>query len=103
MLTEHLSHLDYLSDAIQRVSAELDQRLTQAELTVTLLDTIPGISRHIAQVILAELGPDVSRFPDPRHLASWAGLCPGNNQSAGKRYSGRTRKGSPYLRQTLVE
>jgi hypothetical protein len=98
-----LSHLDYLTDAIERVGAELDRRLADTEFTTTLLDTIPGVSRHIAQVILAELGPDVSRFPDARHLASWAGLCPGNNESAGKRYSGRTRKGSPYLRQTLVE
>ena len=103
MLTEHLSHLDYLSEAIERVNAELEARLAEAEAVVTLLDTIPGISRHIAQVIVAELGADVDRFPSPRHLASWAGLCPGNNESAGKRYSGRTRKGSPYLRQTLVE
>lgn len=103
MLTEHLSHLDYLSEAIERVNAELEARLAEAEGVVTLLDTIPGISRHIAQVIVAELGADVDRFPSPRHLASWAGLCPGNNESAGKRYSGRTRKGSPYLRQTLVE
>ena len=103
MLTEHLSHLDYLSEAIGRVNAELEARLVEAEGVVTLLDTIPGISRHIAQVIVAELGPDVDRFPSPRHLASWAGLCPGNNESAGERYSGRTRKGSPYLRQTLVE
>jgi len=103
MLTEHLSHLDYLSEAIERVNAELEARLAEAEGVVALLDTIPGISRHIAQVIVAELGADVDRFPSPRHLASWAGLCPGNNESAGKRYSGRTRKGSPYLRQTLVE
>jgi len=103
MLTEHLSHLDYLSEAIDRVSGELDRRLTEAEQVIILLDTIPGISRHIAQVILAELGPEVSRFDSPGHLASWAGLCPGNNESAGKRYSGRTRKGSPYLRQTLIE
>lgn len=103
MLTEHLSHLDYLSEAIERVSAELDRRLAEAEQIVILLDTIPGISRHIAHVILAELGSDVTRFASPRQLASWAGLCPGNNESAGKRYSGRTRKGSPYLRQTLVE
>jgi transposase len=103
MLTEHLSHLDYLSEAIERVNAELEVRLAEAEAVVTLLDTIPRISRHIAQVIVAELGADVDRFPSPRHLASWAGLCPGNNESAGKRYRGRTRKGSPYLRQTLVE
>jgi transposase len=70
---------------------------------MAFLYSLNAYSRSIAQVIVAELVPDVDRFPSPRHLASWAGLCPGNNESAGKRYSGRTRKGSPYLRQTLVE
>jgi transposase len=63
--------------AIERVNAELERRLADAEAVVTLLDTIPGISRSIAQVIVAEVGPDVDRFPSPRHLAAWAGLCPG--------------------------
>jgi hypothetical protein len=67
------------------------------------LSTIPGIKRRLAEVILAEIGPDMSRFPDARHLASWAGMCPGNNESGGKRLSGKTRKGSPWLRSALVE
>ena len=103
MLTEHLAHLDYLTEAIERVETEIEQRLHSVTLEVALLDSIPGISQQIAQVILAEIGTDVTRFPSARHLASWAGLCPGNNESAGKRYSGKTRKGSPYLRTALVE
>jgi transposase len=103
MLTEHLAHLDYLSAAIERVTTEIEQRLKPVQAEVTFLDTIPGISQQIAHVVLAEIGTDLTRFPSARHLASWAGLCPGNNESAGKRYSGKTRKGSPYLRHALVE
>ncbi len=70
---------------------------------IALLDTIPGVSRRVAEVLLAEIGADMSRFPTAQHLASWTGLCPGNHQSAGKNKTGRTRKGSRWLRQTLVE
>ena len=70
---------------------------------VALLDTIPGINQRAAEGILAEIGTDMSRFPDAAHLASWAGMCPGNNESAGKRLSGKTRRGSPWLRKLLVE
>ena len=73
------------------------------EEAVPVLDSIPGINRRIAEAILAEIGTDMSRFPTARHLASWAGMSPGNHQSAGKRLSGRTRKGNPALRQHLVE
>lgn len=73
------------------------------EEAVCLLDTIPGINRRAAQGILAEIGTDMSRFPASRYLASWAGMCPGNHESAGKRLSGKTRKGSPWLRKFLVE
>jgi transposase len=65
--------------------------------------TIPGVSRRTAEVIVAEIGPDMSRFPTAAHLASWAGVCPGNHESAGKHGSGRTRKGSKWLRVALVE
>ena len=67
------------------------------------LDTIPGVGRRTAEVLVAELGLDLARFPTARHLASWAGLCPGNHESAGKRASGRTRKGNRALRAALVE
>lgn len=70
---------------------------------VQLLDSIPGINPRAAQSILAEIGTDMQRFPSSRHLASWAGMCSGNQESGGKRLSGKTRKGSPWLRQLLVE
>jgi transposase len=67
------------------------------------LDTIPGVGRGTAEIIIAEVGADVQRFASPGHLASWAGLCPGHDESAGKRRSGKTRKGNPWLRGALVE
>ncbi|GAC1479888.1 MAG: hypothetical protein NVS2B12_34820 [Ktedonobacteraceae bacterium] len=73
------------------------------EQAVVLLCSIPGISRQAAQGILAEIGIDMSRFATAGHLASWAGMCPGNHESAGKRLSGKTRKGSPWLRRLLVQ
>src|SRR3954465_12157708 len=70
---------------------------------MTVLLSIPGVQRRTAEVVVAEIGTDMTRFPTSRHLASWAGLCPGNNESAGKRKHGRTTKGSPWLRTALVE
>jgi transposase len=70
---------------------------------VQLLDTISGVGETVAQIIVAEIGVDMERFPTARHLASWAGMCPGNNESAGKRKSGKTTKGSRYLRAALVQ
>ncbi len=67
------------------------------------MDAIPGIGRYVAEALIAEIGTDMSRFPTARHLASWAGMCPGNRESAGKRQSGKTRKGSPWLRTLLVQ
>lgn len=103
MLTEHLSHIEYLDESIARFTAEVNERLSSAEEEIILLDTIPGISHRAAEVILAEIGRDMSRFPTAKHLASWAGICPGNYESAGKRKSGKTRKGSRWLRQLLIE
>src|ERR1043165_2987498 len=65
--------------------------------------SVPGINERVAQVLVAEIGTDMSRFPSAHHLASWAGVCPGNNESGGKRKSGRTRKANPWLRTALVE
>jgi transposase len=70
---------------------------------VALLDTIPGINQRIAEILIAEIGVDMRRFPSAGHLASWVGICPGNHQSAGKQLSGKTRKGDRWLRQALIE
>lgn len=103
VLGEHLSYLDYLDEAIDRISVEIETRMAQHGPEVDLLDSIPGISPRTASLLLAEVGSDMTRFPSARHLASWAGICPGNNESAGKRYNGQTRKGNKWLRQALME
>ncbi len=103
LLAQQLAHLDYLDEAIARVSAEVAERLRPFAAAIERLDTIPGVGRRTAEILLAEIGPDMGRFPTAAHLASWAGMCPGHDESAGKRRSGKTRKGSPWLRQALVE
>jgi transposase len=103
LIAEHLSQIEYLEEAIQRISQELEERFRPFEDDLKFLDSIPGIGRQIAEVMLAEMGWDMSRFPSDKHLASWAGMCPGNNESAGKRRNGKTRKGSRWLRQALIE
>ncbi len=103
MIREHLAHIAYLDEAIGRLSREIAERLRPFEETLVRLQTIPGVGRRMGEILLAEVGTDLSRFPTHRHLASWAGLCPGNHESAGKQRSGRTRKGSPWLRSALVE
>lgn len=131
LLTELLAQADTLDEAITRVgneiatwmrevsseqgqdkpqasspepAVEIDAKppLTWAQ-AIVLLCSIPGISQRAAEGILAEIGLDMTRFPSAGHLSSWAGMCPGNHESAGKRLSGKTRKGSPYLRKLLVE
>jgi transposase len=103
VIAELLAHVDYLDEAIARVSQEVGERLRPFEAEIARLDTIPGVNRRVAEDLLAEIGTDMSRFASARHLASWAGMCPGNNESGGKRKSGQTRHGSPWLRQTLIE
>lgn len=103
LLAEHLSFMEALDEAIARVSEEIDQRLTAEQEAIALLDTIPGVGQRAAEILIAEIGTAMSRFPSAKHLASWAGMCPGNHESAGKRLSGKTRKGSRWLRQILVE
>ncbi len=94
LVAQILAHIDYLDETIATLSARIQQVIAPYATKVALLDTIPGIDRRAADVIVAEIGPDMGQFPTAAHLASWAGVCPGNNQSAGKHYSGRTRKGS---------
>jgi transposase len=102
MLTGLLDKLDGLDAEVTRMDLELRQRLADNEDLLDRLATIPGVDRVVAQAVLAEVG-DLSAFPDAAHLASWAGLCPGNAESAGKRFSGRTRKGNRYLRRILTQ
>ncbi len=98
-----LTHVDYLNEAITTVSEEIGARLAPFEAHLTRLDTVHGIARRTAEVIIAEIGVDMTVFPSEHHLASWAGMCPGNNESAGKHKSGKTRKGDRWLRTALVE
>ena len=102
LVSQILAHVDYLDEAIGVVSGRLDE-VVLFQPAITVLLSIPGIQRRTAEVVIAEIGTDMSRFPTSRHLASWAGLSPGNNESAGKRKHGRTTKGSPWLRTALVE
>jgi transposase len=98
-----LAHLDFLEAQIGRLSDAIEERLAPFEAAVELLCTIPGVQRRSAQNILAEIGTDMSVFPSARHLASWAGQCPGNDRSAGKQRSGHTRKGSKWLNDALKD
>jgi transposase len=131
MLLTHLTHIDFLDEQITQFSEEIHQRthpeppaspppaeesapppeapaggalppLSRAD-AVALLDTIPGIDQRLAEVIVAEVGTDMSRFPSADHLAAWAGVAPGSHESAGKQYSGRTTPGNRALRKGLVQ
>jgi transposase len=103
LIAEHLAQLDSLEASIARVSTEIAERLRPLQETIARLDTIPGIGCYLAEALVAEIGTDMTRFASAAHLASWAGMCPGNNESAGKRRSGKTRKGNPWLRALLVQ
>jgi transposase len=98
-----LAHVDYLEEAIEAVSQQIDTLIAPFIPVLERLSTIPGVKKRTAEVILAEIGHDMRAFPSAAHLASWAGLCPGNNESAGKHRTGRTRKGTPWLRTALTE
>jgi transposase len=103
MCTLHLEHLDHLTDMIARLDTRIDEVSLPFARQTELLATIPGISERAAQIIISEIGVDMTRFPTASHLASWAGLCPGNNESAGKHRSGKTRKGNTELCTVLTE
>lgn len=108
VLGELLNRLNELVAATERVNEQLRQQVeknTDPFVTeaIKLLETIPGVGRRIAETIVSEIGVDMNRFPSDAHLASWAGMCPGNNESAGKRLSGKTNKGSTYLRDGLIQ
>ena len=103
LLTEQLCHIDALDEGIARVSGEIAERMRPFADALERLDTIPGIGQRMAEILVAEIGTDMRRFPSAAHLASWAGMCPGNQESAGKRKTGRTRKGNVWLRAALIE
>lgn len=108
MLGELLNRLNEMAAATERVNEQLRQQVeknTDPFVTeaIKLLETIPGVGRRIAETIVSEIGVDMSCFPSDAHLASWAGMCPANNESAGKRLSGKTNKGSTYLRDGLIQ
>jgi transposase len=103
MCTLHLEHIDHLADMIARLDTRIDEATLPFFPQTQLLATIPGVGERAAQVIISEIGVDMSRFPTAAHLASWAGLCPGNNESAGRHRSGRTRKGNKELCAILTE
>jgi transposase len=132
LLSNHLTHLDFLEEQIARfnnkileyvqASPPVSQLPTSSsgqqtqpptsknsptgvpnwQESIALLDTIPGVSRQTAELLLAEVSPDMSRFPSASHLARWARLCPGNHESAGQRYSGKTGSGNTWLRSGLI-
>lgn len=131
MLGEQLTHIDFLDGQIANISNEISNRLEKMsqkqqpptmpnqqekaeggndnetsltwQVAVELLDTVPGINQRTAEAILAETGINMNQFPEDKHLTAWAGLAPGNNESGGKRYSGRTRKGNQTLRTTMIQ
>jgi len=103
LLEQILAKIDYLDEALDRLTAEIDRRVAPFEPMLTALDTIPGINRVSAISLVAETGGDMAHFPSAAHLCSWAGMCPGHNESAGKRRSGKTRNANPYLRTTLIQ
>jgi transposase len=103
LLAQQLAHIEQLEMAIAAVGAEIEARLLPFASERERLETIPGVGTRTAQVLVAEIGTDMRRFPSAGHLASWAGMCPGHHESAGKRHSGQTRKGNRWLRSALIE
>jgi len=114
LLKLYLDQRDSADEAIQKIDREVDERISRMDeeevagqvtfrSLVALLCTIPGVSVLAATTILAEIGTDMSRFPTAGHLVAWAGMCPGQNESAGKRRSSRLRKGAPWLKTMLIQ
>jgi transposase len=103
LLRELLTLLDAQERAIKHVELEIEDRLRPIEATLVRLEAITGVSRHVLHVLCAEIGTDLSRFPNAAHLASWTGMCPGQKESAGKRQSGRTRPGNRYVKSALLQ
>lgn len=103
LMKEVIKHIDELTKRIEEMDKIIDNYMEEYEKNKKKLEKIPGIGKRSAEIILAEIGQDMSRFPTAGHICSWAGVCPGNNESAGKRRSGKTRKGNKTLKSILVE
>src|SRR5690606_4292909 len=104
MIKTILGHIDFLADNIDKLDKEIALRMQDYQEDIDRLDSIPGIARRMAEQMLAELGRDIKKqYPGAAHMCSWAGLVPGNNQSAGKRKSSKTRNGNKYLKSALIE
>jgi transposase len=103
MLSSHLGVLDAITLELEELDREVATRMRPNEETIERLDSIPGVGRRSAEELLAETGTDMSQFPTAAHLASWAKVSPGNNESAGKRQSGRTGRGNPWIKAALTE
>jgi transposase len=103
ILQELLCQIDSLDETIERFDTEIQDYCRPFDVAIEHLDTIPGVARETAEVIVSEIGVDMSRFPTANHLASWAGVAPGNYKSAGKRLSGRTTKGNQALATALTQ
>jgi len=103
LLKSMYNHLKQIEEEIAVIEAEIDKRMEKDASIIECLDSIPGVGKTTAQSILAEIGTNMDQFPSEKNLASWAGVCPGQNESAGKRKSGKTRKGNSHLKKTLVQ
>lgn len=103
MMKEVIKHIDELTERIKEMDNLIDEYMKEYEKSKKKIEKMPGLGKRSAEIILAEIGQDMTRFPTSGHICSWAGVCPGNNESAGKRRSGKTRKGNKILKSTLVE
>lgn len=103
MLKSLMNHLAYLENQVEHFSTRIEESSRPFETAITALMPMPGFDKVSAQNVIAEIGPDMTRFPNSAHLCSWSKICPGNNESAGKRRSGHTGKGNPWLRAALTQ
>jgi transposase len=103
LLKHHLENIAFMAEQIQELDEEIAKRMIPFQKESHLIQTIPGISTTTASAIIAEIGVDMSKFPDAAHISSWAGICPGNNESAGVKKSGKIRKGDKFLKATMTE
>jgi transposase len=103
LLTHNIKQVEFLDEEIAAYDRRIEELMRPFDEALTRLDTIDGVGRRTAEVMMAEMGPEMSQFPSDEAVSKWAGMCPGNNESAGKRKSGRTAKGNRWLRRALVE